>query len=44
MCLTNRSTWRRVPGMDKLDWWWGALWLPFVATILLLIFAGGGNT
>ena len=30
--------------LDVVDWWIGALWLPFVFVVLLLIFAGGGNT
>lgn len=30
--------------LDKIEWWWGALWLPFVAVLLLIIFAAGGNT
>ena len=30
--------------LDIVEWWFGALWLPFVSCILLLFFAAGANT
>jgi len=29
---------------DVMDWWWSALWLPLIGTILVLMFAAGANT